>query len=116
MEVCPITEFIESRPQKHQNKILRFLDLLEEMGPTLTRPFADLLDDGIHELRITLSGDHARLLYFYVHQRFIILYQAFWKHTDKVPARFIKQTIAYRDRLLKQVSAYELERMVNAGI
>ncbi len=30
--------------------------LLEEKGPPLPRPYADLLTDGIHELRVKLSG------------------------------------------------------------
>ena len=116
MKTCPITEFIESCPEKHQIKILRFLELLEEMGPVLTRPYTDLLYDGIHELRVTLSGDHVRILYFFCFEHFIILYQAFWKHTDKVPERFIRQTIQYRSQLLSELRGTELEKMINAGI
>jgi hypothetical protein len=40
------------------------------MGPTLPRPYADLLKDGIHELRIRLSGDHIRMLYFFCFRKF----------------------------------------------
>ncbi|MXY80647.1 MAG: type II toxin-antitoxin system RelE/ParE family toxin, partial [Gemmatimonadetes bacterium] len=52
---CPIQEFIDSRKEREQAKILSWLSLLEEQGPQLPRPYADLLDDGIHELRIQLS-------------------------------------------------------------
>jgi hypothetical protein len=38
--------------------ILGLISFLQQKGPTLPRPYADLLEDGIHELRIRLSGDH----------------------------------------------------------
>ncbi len=62
MDPCPVSEFFEGCRPRHQIKILRFLSLLEEQGPTLPRPYADLLVDGLHELRIKLSGDQIRLL------------------------------------------------------
>ncbi|BBO91805.1 hypothetical protein [Desulfosarcina ovata] len=37
MDPCPVTEFIERCAPKHQVKIIRFLFLLEEMGPTLQK-------------------------------------------------------------------------------
>jgi hypothetical protein len=113
-QVCPITDFIESQPDKHQVKILRFLELLQEMGPSLTRPYADLLRDGIHELRMTLSGDHVRLLYFFCFQQFIILYEAFFKHTDKVPDKYIRQTLEYRDTFLERITPKDLENIIHA--
>ena len=116
MNLCPITDFIESCQKKHQIKILRFLDLLEEMGPTLTRPYADILREGIHELRLTLSGDHARFLYFFCFEKYIILYIAFWKHTDRVPKKFINKTIHYRTQLLEKWNQNEWEKIINAGI
>lgn len=60
MDPCPVTEIIEKYQPKHQVKILRFLNLLEEKGPTLPRPYANRLRDGIHELRIRLSGNNTR--------------------------------------------------------
>lgn len=116
MKMCPISEFIETRPLKHQMKILRFLDLLEEMGPTLSRPYADILHDGIHELRITLSGDPVRFLYFFCFKNFIIFYQVFWKNTDRVPKKYIAQTIRYRDEFLLQNDQNQLEAIAVASI
>lgn len=116
MKVCPISDFIESRPFKHQTKILRFLELLEEMGPALPRPYADILYDGIHELRITLSGDQVRFLYFFCFKNYIIFYHAFWKHTDRVPEKFIQQTIRYREDLLSRTGPEELEAMNREGV
>ena len=116
MRMCPITDFIESCPEKHQVKIIRFLDLLEEMGPTLPRPYADLLHDSIHELRIKLSGNNARILYFFCFEYYIILYQAFWKHTDRVPEKIISQTIRYRERLLANITQNQLSVLADGTL
>jgi phage-related protein len=116
MKLCPITDFIESCKPRHQMKILRFLELLEELGPSLTRPYADLLHDGVHELRVTLSGEHVRFLYFFCFEEFIILYHAFWKHTDKVPERLIHETVRYRDSLLKRLDKTSLKKYTYAKL
>ncbi len=93
---CPATEFLESCKPAQQIKVLHFLELLEEAGPTLPRPYADLLREGIHELRIKLSGDQVRLLYFFCFETFIVLYRALKKHTSAVPNNFIRDTMRYR--------------------
>jgi hypothetical protein len=59
---CPIKEFVDSRDLRNQAKIMAFLSILEERGPNLPRPYADLLEDGIHELRVKLSGEQIRVL------------------------------------------------------
>lgn len=115
MKNCPITDFIELQPEKHQIKILRFLELLEEIGPALSRPYTDILRDGIHELRITLSGNHVRLLYFFCFGHFIILYHGFRKFTNKVPEKYIRQTIEYREKVLNTFENKELEKRLSAG-
>jgi hypothetical protein len=106
---CPVTNFIDSSPPNHQVKILRFLSLLEEMGPTLPRPYADLLQDGIHELRIRLSGDQIRMLYFFCYQKYIVLYYAFVKNTDRVPPEFIHKVALYRNDFLHRYGPQDLE-------
>ena len=116
LTICPITEFIESSPQKHQIKIIRFLELLEEMGPTLPRPYADLLHTGVHELRVKLSGNQARILYFFCFEEFIILFKAFWKTTDRVPEKYINQTIDYRNRFIELSDEYRLKRLIHAEV
>lgn len=116
MEPCPVTDFIDACAPKHQVKILRFLSLLEDMGPTLPRPYSDLLKDGIHELRIKLSGDQIRMLYFFCFRKYIVLYVAFVKNTDRVPEKFIHRVKRYRDNFLERISAQKLEELVNAAV
>jgi len=106
---CPVTEFINQCEPKHQVKVLRLLSLLEEQGPVLPRPYADLLRDGIHELRFTLARENVRVLYFFCFQKFIVLYNAFFKNTGKVPEQEIQQVIAYRDQFLKKSSRKKVE-------
>ncbi|MCW7457590.1 type II toxin-antitoxin system RelE/ParE family toxin, partial [Leptospira bandrabouensis] len=57
--------FINSKDERNQAKIFAWIDKLAELGPNLPRPYADLLIDGIHELRIKLSGSQIRILYFF---------------------------------------------------
>lgn len=116
MEPCPVTDFIDACAPKHQVKILRFLSLLEQMGPTLPRPYSDLLKDGIHELRIKLSGDQIRMLYFFCFRKYIVFYVAFVKNTDRVPEKFIHRVKRYRDNFLERISAQQLEELVNAAV
>lgn len=108
-QACPVTEFINQCPPKNQVKVLRLLSLLEEMGPILPRPYADILYDGIHELRFTLSREKVRVLYFFCYQKFIVLYYVFFKNTRKVPEKYIKKVVEYREDFLQRASREKLE-------
>ncbi len=61
--------------------------MLKEHGINLHRPFADILEGGIHELRMKLSGDQTRILYFFCYRDYIILTHDFVKTSDKVPMK-----------------------------
>jgi hypothetical protein len=110
MKPCPISEFLDSCRPEHQVKVLHFLELLEEMGPNLPRPYADLLEDGIHELRVRLSGDQMRLLYFFCYETYIVVYQALRKTGGKVPAKYIQEMRQYREGFLGRVDRDALRR------
>ena len=101
-------DFIDSRNERNQAKVLSLISLVQEYGPNLPRPYADLLTDGIHELRIKLSGNDIRILYFFCYRDFIVLTHAFIKTTDKVPESEIKKAQKYRDDFLQRVSREEL--------
>jgi hypothetical protein len=81
---CPVEEFIRNQKTRPRAKILNWIELLESSGPQLPRPYADLLTDGIHELRIKVSGDQIRILYFFCYGDFIVLTHSFSKHTNRV--------------------------------
>ena len=106
---CPIEKFISSRSKNNKAKILSLLSILEEKGPTLPRPYADLLRDGIHELRIKLSGDQIRVLFFFCYQEFIILTHAFQKKSNKVPKSEIEKAIKLKDDFLSRITRSQLK-------
>lgn len=62
---CPFLEWIEQLPVKVQAKCLLRVERLRELGYEVRRPEADLLRDGIYELRASLHGIHYRILYFF---------------------------------------------------
>ena len=86
----PVKEYIDNLSIRERAKTMAFIELLEDKGPNVPRPYADLLDDGIHELRITLTGTQVRILYFFCYQNIIVLTNVFDKHSDKVPKEKIK--------------------------
>jgi len=61
----PLLEWFAGLPPRAQDKCRVRLERLAELGHELRRPEADLLRDGIHELRVGLQGIHYRMLYFF---------------------------------------------------
>jgi hypothetical protein len=113
--VCSVADFIDSRSRKNQAKIFAVLDLLEDKGPNLPRPYADLLEDGIHELRIKLSGDQVRILYFFCFKDFIVLTNSFTKHEKRVPGVHIEEAKRCRTDFLSRVSKETLGEAKHAN-
>lgn len=109
-------EFIDSLSKRNQAKVFSFLSLLEEKGPILPRPYADLLDNGIHELRVKLSGNQVRILYFFCYQEYIVLTHPFTKTTDKVPATEIKKAETLRIDFLKRFTETYLGEVKNEDL
>ena len=93
-----IREFInelEARATKskdarvNRNKVIAYLDLLEEMGTRIGMPVTRHLEGDIWELR-PLSN---RILYaYYKDNKFLLLHQ-FTKKTQKTPKREIEQAL-----------------------
>jgi phage-related protein len=105
---CPVEDFINSRSINNRAKILNWLEQLEGQGPNLPRPYADLIEDGIHEMRIKLSGEQIRIIYFFCYSDFIILTHAFRKNTDKIPKAEIEKARKYRDDFIERFNENEL--------
>ena len=101
-EICPVRDFIDSQNQRNKAKIFSLISYLEEIGPQLPRPYADLLREGIHELRIKLTGEQVRILYFFCYRNFIVLTHVFKKTTAKIRGAEIKKAKNYRDDFLRR--------------
>ena len=61
----PIVEWLDALIIKAQIKCLAKLKRLEDLGHELRRPEADILRDGIYELRVGFQGVNYRILYFF---------------------------------------------------
>ena len=76
-------------------KTAAWLGLLQEQGPNLHRPYADILEESIRELRVTFGRLEIRILYF-IHGKSIVLTHGFMKKTQKVPQEEIDLAKRYR--------------------
>jgi phage-related protein len=60
-----VLDWLDSLPKRALDKCLVRIERLRDLGHELRRPEADLLRDGIYELRVRLGTVNYRLLYFF---------------------------------------------------
>jgi phage-related protein len=77
-------DFLTGLPIKVRAKIAKWVQLLQEEGPDLKRPYADMLRDGIRELRVSFGHLDIRLLYF-IEGTVIVITHGFLKKTWQTP-------------------------------
>ena len=61
----PVLDWLDTLQTKAQDKCRVKIERLQDLGHELRRPEADLLRDGIYELRVGLQGINYRILYFF---------------------------------------------------
>src|ERR1700749_1972889 len=61
----PLFDWLDELPAKVAIKCISRLARLHSLGHELRRPEADILRDGIYELRIGFQGVNYRMLYFF---------------------------------------------------
>jgi phage-related protein len=86
----PIDEFLDGLDKKSRAKIAAHLSLLEEQGPNLKRPYADVVRGKIRELRIPQSSNQYRILFFFQLREQIVLVHAFSKKTQQLKEKDIE--------------------------
>jgi phage-related protein len=86
----PIDDFLDSLDKKSRAKVAVYLSLLEEHGPYLRRPYADIVRRKIRELRIHQSSNQYRILYFFHLHDQIVLVHAFSKKTQQLKEKDIE--------------------------
>ncbi len=64
-ESAPLLTWLDGLPEKVQMKCISRIERLKAIGHELRRPEADLLRDGIHELRVKHGHVNYRMLYFF---------------------------------------------------
>ncbi len=89
----PALEFLDEIPKKASAKGEVKLERLAELGHEMRRPEADLLRDGIYELRWQLQGINYRILYFFHEQGIVVLSHGITKQEAAVPSREIDLAI-----------------------
>ncbi len=93
-----------TEPRAYRKCLARILEL-EEQGNAMRRPHADYLQEGIRELRATLSGIHYRILYFFYGQNVVALSHGITKE-KKVPQKEIDLAISRMNLVLKSPDKY----------
>ena len=92
----PTKDFMESLPERPQAKVTAWLRLLQEKGPHLHRPYADILEEPIRELRISFGRLEIRLFYF-IDGKNIVATHGVLKKTRHVPKEEIELAKRYRN-------------------
>jgi phage-related protein len=89
---APLLDWLAGLPDKVRAKCRVRLERLAELGHELRRPEADLLRDGIYELRVGHRGQNYRMLYFFHGQEAAVLSHGLVKE-QQVPPREIDLAI-----------------------
>jgi len=82
----PLFDWFDGLPKKVVVKCRLRLERLQSLGHELRRPEADLLRDGIHELRVGHQGVNYRMLYFFHHNVAAIVSHGLTKERTVPPA------------------------------
>jgi phage-related protein len=87
----PVAEFIGALPAKHAAKALWEIDLLEQLGTALRKPYAAAIEGdkykGLFELRIQQGGDISRIFYVLPVGNTFVLLHGFVKKGQKPPPK-----------------------------
>jgi phage-related protein len=86
----PVDDFLDGLDKKSLAKVAAHLSLLEERGPHLKRPYADVVRGKIRELRIPQSSNQYRILYFFQMRDQVVLTHAFPKKTQQLKEKDIE--------------------------
>ncbi len=103
-----VDNFLNRLQPKIQAKVEKWLEKLEQEGPDLPRPFADIVKGKIRELRIRFGSNHYRFLYFFFNKKIIITH-GFLKKTNKIFPEEIEKAERIREDFLKRYRGGEIK-------
>lgn len=103
----PVAKYLKTLDIKVRAKFYKILILLENLGPGLKRPYADLLKNKIYELRIKYGSNQHRTLHFFFERNYIVLTHGFTKKTSQVPKMEVTRADAYREDFKAQIAKGE---------
>jgi len=96
----PVLEWLDALQAKIQDKCVVKIERLRELGHELRRPEADLLRNGIYELRVGREGMNYRILYFFHGRVAAVLAHGLTKERE-VPSKDIERALE-RKRLFEE--------------
>jgi hypothetical protein len=102
---APVLEWLDALPPKAQDKCRVKIERLQDLGHELRRPEADLLRDGMYELRVGLQGINYRILYFFHGKVAAVLALGLVKERV-VPPREIDEAIKRKQRFEQNPGAH----------
>jgi phage-related protein len=102
---APVLEWLDSLPPKVQDKCVVKIERLRDLGHELRRPEADLLRDGIYELRVGRHGLNYRILYFFHGRGTAVLTHGLIKERV-VPPKAIDEAIKRKQRFEQNPNAH----------
>lgn len=76
-----------SFPKKILAKTIYIMELIEELGPNLGKPYTDSFGDGLFEIRSKGEEGIGRSLFCYVKGREIVILHSFVKKSQKTPKK-----------------------------
>jgi len=106
--MVPVLEWFDGLPAKAQDKCRVRIQRLSELGHELRRPEADLLRDGIYELRVRLQHVNYRILYFFHGRAAAVLAHALTKE-DRVPGAAVETALARKLRYEQEPNLHTFE-------
>lgn len=86
----PVEDFLATLESKMRAKMVSMMEILEDKGNNLRKPYTEHLDDGIFELRCKMAGNISRALFFFYVEGKIIVTNGFIKKTQKTPPAEIR--------------------------
>lgn len=102
-------DWLRKAPPKVQDKCFAYLSRLEAQGHELRRPLADLLRDGIYELRPSYQGVHYRILYFFSGKSVVVVPHGL-KKEGEVPVVEIQRAIERKEKFEADPKAHTFKR------
>jgi phage-related protein len=96
----PVLEWLDGLPARIQDKCVVKIERLRELGHELRRPEADLLRNGVYELRVGREGMNYRILYFFHGRVAAVLAHGLTKEQE-VPVKDIERALE-RKRLFEE--------------
>lgn len=106
----PLLDWLDKlKPAKAVAKCRVLIELLRSAGQDLRRPHADILRDGIYELRARMGRVQYRLLYFFHGQGTAILSHGFIKGGAAVDPKEIDRAIKRKEKFREHPEAHTHE-------